>query len=510
MAENVTVTQAQPAPDPEIDLIVENVSENESTNTTSSTKEVKLKKKLSFKNLKSNVMKKLKATDQVGPDPPPSPVPSDTSEKSKKGRKKARSASFMKRLTSGKVGPGKGKPDESPDTLKRGSPEGGNLSGSETSLCEIEETDEKLKAELFPNDGQLEKDDDSVLTHSNEITSKASPTEDIQLQSDANANANKNELTSKDDGASIGEVVSSIILEGKEKSKRKSDESKKKTLSLPRLGKALTPNSNSSKFSVSKTTETGIVKPLIKAFEGDSKGKREKSSSPKKERKVSPKKEKSVKSATLKGNKKKSEKTSIPVEIPKIDAEGKQEDDYMSAQESPEIIEPKIVITTVRVQEANIPYQLGNSLKNPNLSSFKKPEDESGVATEAKKDEIIFDIGTQVRAGRTSSFSTSRELLRPDSPRTEDFTSLDTKASIDSSLGEGVRRRIAYVAQPTLLTADEEELLSKTQSARDKNPSILDSSAVSDFTLDSTDYLESRMAPHGDLLDESKVSLVRI
>ncbi|XP_058830153.1 uncharacterized protein LOC131689226 isoform X1 [Topomyia yanbarensis] len=183
--------------------------------------------------------------------------------------------------------------------------------------------------------------------------------------------------------------------------------------------------------------------------------------------------------------------------------------------------------STVRTQEAAKPYQLGNNIKNPNLSGFKpsaktpEPAEQkpstSGVSKEENRppDAIVFNIGSQVRPNRTSSPRQSRThqppLLAPLNPivtdtisgpqsssysRSKSFeeynSSLDNRVSLDESLlSENSRRRIAYVAQPTLFTPEEEELVSG-------RPSLLSS----DYSADSADFLDSKMSPHGDLLLE--------
>uniref|UniRef100_A0A182NHJ3 Ras-related protein Rab n=1 Tax=Anopheles dirus TaxID=7168 RepID=A0A182NHJ3_9DIPT len=226
--------------------------------------------------------------------------------------------------------------------------------------------------------------------------------------------------------------------------------------------------------------------------------------------------------------------------------------------------------STVRTQEAAKPYQLGNSLKNPNNSGFKsieqqqqadKPEQpeqpvqqepvqvgdgqnekrsDEQDATVSTEPAIVFDIGTQVRPDRTSSIvtpagsrATATTLAVPSvgvdsGAQSGAFTSLGSNSrSLDELIGvggsvggggggggggsyddssqnntsEGSLRRIAYVEQPTFYTPEEEELL--TGKPPRSSSSLLSSALESgEYSLESGDYLESKMAPHGDLLLE--------
>nr|XP_029719745.1 serine-rich adhesin for platelets-like isoform X1 [Aedes albopictus] len=181
------------------------------------------------------------------------------------------------------------------------------------------------------------------------------------------------------------------------------------------------------------------------------------------------------------------------------------------------------VLTTVRTQEAAKPYQIGNNIKNPNLFGFKespaeepKPSTSTQPPTDPTSDSpIVFKVGSQVRPNRTSSAakSTKSNLLTPVQPvavdvvdpsgsfnpskSLEEYGSLEARGSSsfeEGPLSENSRRRIAYVAQPTLFTPEEEELVSG-------RPSLL-SSIAGGSSLDSEDFLESKMSPHGDLLLE--------
>ncbi|XP_049546904.1 ras-related protein Rab-44 isoform X1 [Anopheles darlingi] len=232
---------------------------------------------------------------------------------------------------------------------------------------------------------------------------------------------------------------------------------------------------------------------------------------------------------------------------------------------------------TVRTQEAAKPYQLGNSLKNPNNSGFKsvepatrvssagglqepqqeqqrpeqeqqRPEPEQTRAGDGADEaeptvgdgdgdpqpQIVFDIGTQVRPDRTSSnlvigASGSTLTVPPirlpvtvdgdssSAPLSGTYASIGTEGSIGAgSVGGGgsgsggaggglssyddssLRRRIAYVEQPTFYTPEEEELLTGKRPSLSSSGGPFETSA--EYSLESEDYLESKMSPHGDLL----------
>ncbi|XP_065086205.1 mucin-5AC isoform X1 [Ochlerotatus camptorhynchus] len=188
--------------------------------------------------------------------------------------------------------------------------------------------------------------------------------------------------------------------------------------------------------------------------------------------------------------------------------------------------EPTPILTTVRTQEAAKPYQLGNNIKNPNLSGFKETAIEDSKPSSSTDgeggggDAIVFDIGSKVRPDRTSSVKPAKStLLTPtigvvaavdsvvspsgtfnQSKSLEEYGSLEARGSSfdESPLSENSRRRIAYVAQPTLFTPEEEELVTG-------RPSLLSSAAGS--SLESGDFLENKMSPHGDLLLEKGENL---
>ncbi|XP_058054710.1 uncharacterized protein LOC131206250 isoform X2 [Anopheles bellator] len=181
--------------------------------------------------------------------------------------------------------------------------------------------------------------------------------------------------------------------------------------------------------------------------------------------------------------------------------------------------------TTVRTQEASKPYQLGNSLKNPNNSGFKSIEGgpsaagssaDSGRQDDGPAPKIVFDIGTQVRPDRTSTIAgqsvVGQTLTAPlvgegggggSGALSGTFSSFggsyDGAEPASDSQGDGSRRRIAYVEQPTFYTPEEEELL--TGKASSLLSSALESTSP-EYSLESADYLDSKMPPHGDLLLE--------
>uniref|UniRef100_A0A182WIU0 Ras-related protein Rab n=1 Tax=Anopheles minimus TaxID=112268 RepID=A0A182WIU0_9DIPT len=244
-------------------------------------------------------------------------------------------------------------------------------------------------------------------------------------------------------------------------------------------------------------------------------------------------------------------------------ASGQQQD--LSSSSSSSSTSASKAASTVRTQEAAKPYQLGNSLKNPNNSGFKSieqqrelqqpdqqqdtaPVDNKGGDAENKQDEeqgdtipteptIVFDIGTQVRPDRTSSIvkpaggrSVAATLAVPSAglesgAQSGTFASIgSTSRSLDELIGvgggggggsyddnsqnntsEGSLRRIAYVEQPTFYTPEEEELL--TGKPPRSSSSLLSSALESgEYSLESEDYLESKMSPHGDLLLEKGAS----
>ncbi|XP_055621473.1 mucin-5AC [Toxorhynchites rutilus septentrionalis] len=177
--------------------------------------------------------------------------------------------------------------------------------------------------------------------------------------------------------------------------------------------------------------------------------------------------------------------------------------------------------TKVRTQEAPprpSSYQLGNNIKNPNLSGFKQPNEQQaptgsddkpstsglGEPKVEQRDAIVFNIGSQVRPDRTTTIKPQQTLIGPlpvtenitpsgnfnQTRSLEDFGSRsDTRGSPDDpQLGESSRRRIAYVAQPTLFATEEEEIVFAKPSQMASVP-----------TEESADYLESKMSPHGEL-----------
>jgi hypothetical protein len=114
--------------------------------------------------------------------------------------------------------------------------------------------------------------------------------------------------------------------------------------------------------------------------------------------------------------------------------------------------------STVHTQEARKPYHL-------NLSSSSSSETSS---KELKTNEIVFEVGTPVRPLRTSPASTSIALAPLAAPETPSVDLIQPE-SLDESFHspkseksfplEATRRRIAYVPQLTIYTAEEQELL---------------------------------------------------
>uniref|UniRef100_A0A182RFQ8 Ras-related protein Rab n=2 Tax=Anopheles funestus TaxID=62324 RepID=A0A182RFQ8_ANOFN len=260
-------------------------------------------------------------------------------------------------------------------------------------------------------------------------------------------------------------------------------------------------------------------------------------------------------------------KSPATVDKPTAGVAGGQQQDLSSSSSSSSTSASKAA-STVRTQEAAKPYQLGNSLKNPNNSGFKSIEqqrelqqqpadqqqqgpvpvnvgvDGKGDIAEKQDEEqgdsiptepaIVFDIGTQVRPDRTSSIvnpaggrSVAATLAVPSAgldsgAQSGTFASIGSNSrSLDELIGvggggsyddnsqnnisEGSLRRIAYVEQPTFYTPEEEELL--TGKPPRSSSSLLSSALESgEYSLESEDYLESKMSPHGDLLLEKGAS----
>ncbi|XP_052899516.1 ras-related protein Rab-44 isoform X3 [Anopheles moucheti] len=259
-------------------------------------------------------------------------------------------------------------------------------------------------------------------------------------------------------------------------------------------------------------------------------------------------------------------KSPATVDKPTAGAASGQQQDLSSSSASSSTSASKAA-STVRTQEAAKPYQLGNSLKNPNNSGFKSIEqqqpvdqqqqqqpqdsvpvnvgvDNEGTSEKQQNKEqgdtipteptIVFDIGTQVRPDRTSTIvkpaggrSVATTLAVPTAglesgAQSGTFASIgSTSRSLEELIGvggggsyddnsqnntsEGSLRRIAYVEQPTFYTPEEEELL--TGKPPRSSSSLLSSALESgEYSLESEDYLESKMSPHGDLLLEKGAS----
>lgn len=120
----------------------------------------------------------------------------------------------------------------------------------------------------------------------------------------------------------------------------------------------------------------------------------------------------------------------------------------------------KDVIATVHTQEAHKPYHL-------NLSSSSSEESRNNTGAELKTDEIKFVVGTPVRPQRTSPASSTLMLAPLALPETPDASRVDesideifhSPKSEQSFPSESMRRKIAYVPQLTIYTAEEQELL---------------------------------------------------
>lgn len=166
--------------------------------------------------------------------------------------------------------------------------------------------------------------------------------------------------------------------------------------------------------------------------------------------------------------------------------------DFKKKSESKEFIDENRVIATIKVQESKNPFQLGNSLNNPNLSSFKsledRVEDTSPVIDELIRPEIKFDIGTPVRPPLPLSIFN----LLP----SVDLSSAETIGSLSPTQSE--RRRIKFIAQPSFYTEEEKSVL------EEKEP-LSHLSGISDYSLASNFSFTDKMAPIGDLLTDKSL-----
>lgn len=162
--------------------------------------------------------------------------------------------------------------------------------------------------------------------------------------------------------------------------------------------------------------------------------------------------------------------------------------DFKKKSESKEFIDENRVIATIKVQESKNPFQLGNSLNNPNLSSFKSLEDTSPVIDELIRPEIKFDIGTPVRPPLPLSIFN----LLP----SVDLSSAETIGSLSPTQSE--RRRIKFIAQPSFYTEEEKSVL------EEKEP-LSHLSGISDYSLASNFSFTDKMAPIGDLLTDKSL-----
>lgn len=152
--------------------------------------------------------------------------------------------------------------------------------------------------------------------------------------------------------------------------------------------------------------------------------------------------------------------------------------DFKKKSESKEFIDEKRIFATVKVQDSKNPFQLGNSLNNPNLSSFKSIEDTPSVIEELNRPEIKFDIGTPVRPlPHLTNFNLIPSV---------DLSSVETSGSLSPTQSE--RRRIKFVAQPSFYTEEEKSVF------EEKEPLM---SSKNSFT--------DKMAPIGDLLSDKSL-----
>lgn len=183
-------------------------------------------------------------------------------------------------------------------------------------------------------------------------------------------------------------------------------------------------------------------------------------------------------------------------------------------------IEERRGSSTVRVQDSRNPYQLGNSITNPNLPGFKSPDLVVAVSpsptSNPSKDslnpiagaaagddadaqsEIKFNIGTPVRPLKTSMVTHISEVISIEgAPSISEGASIDIN-SPEASGASSYRRRIAYVPQNTVYTPEEEELLTgQAKSLSDE---------ISEISFDSATSLDIKMSPpHGDLIAENVI-----
>ncbi|XP_035904556.1 uncharacterized protein LOC118508870 isoform X2 [Anopheles stephensi] len=180
------------------------------------------------------------------------------------------------------------------------------------------------------------------------------------------------------------------------------------------------------------------------------------------------------------------------------------------------------------LQQDTVPVNVVEDSKR----DVEKQGEEQRSDTTPTEPTIVFDIGTQVRPDRTSSIvkpaggrSVAATLAVPSAgpesgAQSGTFASIgSTSRSLDELIGvggsyddssqnntsEGSLRRIAYVEQPTFYTPEEEELL--TGKPPRSSSSLLSSALESgEYSLESEDFLERKMSPHGDLLLEKGAS----
>ncbi|KAL1403653.1 hypothetical protein pipiens_019267 [Culex pipiens pipiens] len=426
--------------------------------------------------------------------------------KVKKTRKPSRAASFVKKLAGRKAkvapNPPKGEDEasasttETPLSIKRRTPEGANLSVSETSLYEGDKPIDSFKIE------QLESEPKVVRTISPKKTEMKITL--INNASTAEGTSSSSAATARASGSGGGVQLP--------------------TASASLGSSSLSSSSTTTSSTSSPTSGADKAKPGSVASVGEPKSDALlRSSAPPSAIDSKPIKsaittaidQELTISALLAGDYNRFSIDKVDEETPASPREKFFQPliNAVSSSSSTTANDPKPA--TVRTQEAAKPYQLaGNNIKNPNLPGFKSPEP-PGTET------IVFNIGSTVRPDRTGSAkkpttTTTANLLPPSleggaalsgnfnqSKSLEEYGSIEGGGPDSSPLSsESSRRRIAYVAQPTDFTPEEEELVSG-------RPSLLSSSAGggagSSSLEESADFLEtsgSKMSPHGDLLLE--------
>lgn len=151
---------------------------------------------------------------------------------------------------------------------------------------------------------------------------------------------------------------------------------------------------------------------------------------------------------------------------------------------------------TVHTQEPQKPY-------NVNVSSSSSEEFKSPTG-ELKPEEIKFEVGTPVRPQRTSSATGPAPLAIPETPNNTDaledsvddvFHSPKSESSLNAT---SMRRKIAYVPQLSIYTAEEQEIL-KSNFKANATESFDSSSLPPDssvFPVFDESAVRARVTPH--------------